>query len=160
MKEGVALAEALGIPADVLTCAKASDDPEGFAERLLAGRSQILLAKQTDLYGHFFACCPRAPDATGAPTDIEVFDSQATDAQTVPSYLLGTEGGGLNGEPADWLGRVLLGLKLDRGISLSFNCNPSQPSSSEGCLLHCLARSATLDVSPAEFTKKAYAAFS
>ena len=74
---------------------------------------------------------------------------------------MGTEEGShLNGDPPDWLGRVLMGLKFDRGIKLSFNCNPSQPSSTEGCLLHCLARAATPDVPPAEFTKKAAGYFS
>ena len=124
VSEGLVMAEPLGIPADVMTCAKASDDPEAFAGRLLEGRTQVLLAKQTESYGHFFCVCPRHLDEAGVPTDFEVFDSQATDAQTVPGYLLGTEGGGLNGELPDWLGRVLMGLKLDRGIGLSFNCRP------------------------------------
>ena len=103
----------------------------------------------------------RAPDdATGAPTDIELFDSQAKEARTVPGYLMGEAGNDLNGSPVDWLGRLLMGLKFDRGVTLSFNCNPSQAKTTNTCALHVLARAATPDVPPAEFTKKAAGYFS
>ena len=154
------MAESLGIPVDVQTAAVASDDPEGFGERLMEGRPQIVLVKSSEALGHFILLMGRHLDATGAPTDIELFDSQAKEARTVPGYLTGEAGTDLNGDPPDWLGRVLLGLKLDRGITLSFNCNPSQSSSTNTCALHTLARAATPDTPPAEFTKRAFEYFS
>ena len=99
---------------------------------------------------------PRAP-----PSDIELFDSQATEARTVPGYLLGEAGNEMNGSPRDWFGRLLLGLKLVRGVTLSFNNSPSQRKTTNTCALQVLARAMSgPDVPPAEFTKRAFDYFS
>ena len=156
------MADDLGIDVDVQTAAVASDDPEGFGERPMEGRPQILLIKSEPSFGHFILLMGRHVDeATGVPTDIELFDSQATKARTLPGYLMGTEEGSqLNGHPPDWLGRVLMGLKQAHGITLSFNYSPYQALDTNTCALQVLARAATPDVPPAEFTKQAFEYFS
>ena len=42
--------------------------------------------EQRDTFGHYILGLPRHPDATGAPADIELLDSQAKEAKTVPGY--------------------------------------------------------------------------
>ena len=61
------MGEALGIPVDVQTAAVASDDTEGFGERLLEGRPQVLLVKSSPTFGHYILLMGRAFDASGTP---------------------------------------------------------------------------------------------
>ena len=93
---GRAIADHLGIPADINLSARLAQDPEGFKARLLAGRPQVILHRQTPTYGHFFLVHRRP---TGAGSALEVYDSQATSGDILGELLHGEKDNGLNGPP-------------------------------------------------------------
>ena len=86
--------------------------------------------------------------------DLEVFDSQAADGETLDELLHGDKDSGLNG-PAGWIGDAISKAARSKNLRVVYNRQPSQTRHSETCLLHVLSRALVPEVSAGAFVKNA-----
>ena len=153
MQAGRDIAAHLGVPVDVSRYDQAHLDRAGFMRRLMGGRPQVLLHRQTPTYGHF-VLLHRLPGGA-----LEVFDSQADCGETLAQLLFGEgDSTGLNGPPG-WLGAALTLAARREGAPVVFNPAATQTASAQSCLLHTLARAAAPGAEGGAFVKRAHRFF-
>ena len=147
IEQGRELVSLFELPIDIHTAVHLSETQSSMKHRLGLGRSQIILFKQTPVYGHFIALVPR-------PKSVEVFDPAASPGG--PEGFLRNKSE-LNGAPG-WLASFLTELR-DEGAKLSYNVRGPQSPTTETCLLYCVLRSIFADLAPSDFEKKARGIF-